>query len=115
MRLNIEANVRFRIVGLQTPIFASQWQIHSKTSQKIVTDTFVHLKNEPQLRRAEALQKSMLGLINHAPCNNLVCRASKWLEPFFPSLAVDNPYSHPMFWAPFTVIGEGGVVQNQVN
>ncbi len=42
----------------------------------------------PGIARAEALRRSMLALMN---------------DP-------DNPhYAHPMFWAPFVVVGEGGV------
>ncbi len=42
----------------------------------------------PGIARAEALKRSMLALMN---------------DP-------DNPhFAHPMFWAPFVVVGEGGV------
>ena len=41
----------------------------------------------PNIGRAEALRRSMLALIEDR----------------------DHPhYAHPMFWAPFVVVGEGG-------
>ena len=43
--------------------------------------------NDNQIGRAEALKRSMVSLIN---------------SPSTPH------YAHPMFWAPFTVVGEGG-------
>ena len=42
----------------------------------------------PEIGRAEALRRSMLALMG---------------DP-------DNPhFAHPLFWAPFVVVGEGGV------
>ena len=45
------------------------------------------LAQAARLTRAEALQRSLLALMNDPD------------RPF---------YAHPMFWAPFTVVGEGG-------
>ncbi len=44
--------------------------------------------DHPDIARAEALRRSMLALMD---------------DP-------DNPhFAHPLFWAPFVVVGEGGV------
>ena len=46
------------------------------------------LEKEPLIGRAEALRRSMLALLD---------------DPGAP-----REYTHPMFWAPFVLVGEGG-------
>lgn len=48
---------------------------------------FAEAAADPVIGRAEALRRSILAMIN----------------------AEDAPqYAHPLFWAPFAVVGEGG-------
>ena len=55
----------------------------------LTTGTFAALAADPELGRAEALQKSMLALIEDTETDY---------------------FAHPFFWAPFVVVGEGGRV-----
>ncbi len=54
----------------------------------LTTRMFAEAAAHPEIGRAEALRRSMLALMD---------------DP-------ENPhFAHPMFWAPFVVVGEGGV------
>ena len=59
----------------------------SDAAVKLTTGMFRHRANNPTSGRADALRYSMLALMNDE----------------------ENPhYAHPLFWAPFVVVGEGG-------
>ena len=69
-------------------LLVSHWPVASDAAVKLTTTMLVKAK-EPDVTRAEALQHSILTLMEDA----------------------DRPhYAHPMFWAPFTVVGEGGLL-----
>ncbi|MEE9356035.1 MAG: CHAT domain-containing protein [Methylococcaceae bacterium] len=74
-------------------LLVSHWNVESSATSQLMIGLFKQLANNPKIRRAEALQKSMLNLISDK----------------------ENPhYAHPLFWAPFVVVGEGGaIVTNQ--
>ncbi len=56
---------------------------YPKASAKAGTEAAQH----PEIGRAEALRRSMLALMDDT----------------------ENPrFAHPLFWAPFVVVGEGG-------
>ncbi len=66
----------------------SHWSVQSDAAVKLTTRMLTEAADHPENGRAEALQRSMLALMNDS----------------------DNPhFAHPMFWAPFVVVGEGGV------
>ena len=61
--------------------------MHSDAAADLTTGLFEVLEANPEMGRAEALQSSMMALASDD----------------------ENPqYSHPAFWAPFSLIGEGG-------
>jgi TPR repeat protein/CHAT domain-containing protein len=65
-------------------LLVSHWPVVSDAAVKLTTGM---LKVDPAVGRAEALRRSMMALMNDK----------------------ENPhYSHPLFWAPFVVVGEGG-------
>ena len=71
-------------------LLVSHWSVDSGAAAKLTTGLFEALKTNPEMGRSEALQASMM------------------------SLASDdrNPhYSHPAFWAPFSLIGEGAAIK----
>jgi len=68
-------------------LLVSHWPVESSASVALMSNMFNAIKNYPTIRRAEALRQSMMQL------------ASNELEPFS---------AHPLFWAPFVVVGEGG-------
>ncbi|WP_439817818.1 CHAT domain-containing tetratricopeptide repeat protein [Zavarzinia sp. CC-PAN008] len=64
-------------------LLVSHWAVASDTTVLITTGLFQRLQADPRLSRAEALRQSILAV-------------------------ADNPAtSHPLFWAPFVVVGEG--------
>ncbi len=76
-------------------LLASNWPVESRSAKALTTNLFRRQAENPNLSRAEALQQSMLELID---------------GPGF----VDEKggtiysYAHPLFWAPFSLIGDGG-------
>lgn len=68
-------------------LLVSHWMVASQATVKLTTRMLRELERHPRLGRAEAQRRAMLSLLN---------------DPEEPALA------HPMFWAPFVVVGEGG-------
>ncbi len=66
----------------------SHWPVASDAAAMLTTRMFAAMAEQPSEGRAKALQRAMLGLMDDAE------------KPY---------YAHPMFWAPFVVVGEGGV------
>jgi len=76
-------------------LLVSNWPVESASARKLTTELFRVHAAEPTLPRAQALRKSMLSLIDG------------------PGLVDDGgksvfSYAHPLFWAPFSLIGDGG-------
>jgi tetratricopeptide (TPR) repeat protein len=67
-------------------LLVSHWPVFSEAAVRLTTGAIAEAEASPDIGRAEALRRSMLALMNDAA----------------------NPhYAHPMFWAPFVVVGEG--------
>lgn len=66
-------------------VLVSHWSVESQSALRLVTGLFAIQAANPNLARAGALRHAMLQL-----------------------MAVPQ-YSHPMFWAPFVLVGEGVV------
>jgi CHAT domain-containing protein len=75
----------FFYAGART-LLVSHWAVNSDATVKLVTRTFEELKADPQIGRAEALRRSMVALVEGGV-----------------------RHAHPADWAPFIVVGEGGV------
>ena len=69
-------------------LLVSHWEVKSLAAVNLITDTFTQLSANPTITRAEALRRSEMSLLD----------------------ATDVPprYAHPMYWAPFSYIGDGG-------
>lgn len=76
----------FFYAGSRT-LLVSHWPVVSDATVKLTTGTFAALAQTPGLPRAVALQRAIVALQDDKS------------EPYF---------AHPMFWAPFIVVGEGG-------
>ncbi|MCZ6745339.1 MAG: CHAT domain-containing protein, partial [Alphaproteobacteria bacterium] len=68
-------------------LLVSHWPVASDAAVKLTTGAFAELAKPAGIGRAEAMRRSMLALMADEE------------RPF---------YAHPMFWAPFIVVGEGG-------
>jgi CHAT domain-containing protein len=76
-------------------LLVTNWSVHSQSARELTTDLFRRQSADPKLSRAEALRQAMLALLDGKGFTN------------------DNgdtlfAYSHPLFWAPYTIIGDGG-------
>jgi CHAT domain-containing protein len=76
-------------------ILVTNWSVHSQSARELVTDIFRRQAADPKLARAEALRLAMLGVMD----------GPGYLDdkgkPLF-------TYAHPLFWAPYSIIGDGG-------
>jgi len=76
-------------------VLVSNWPVNSKATTELMTSLFREQKEDPSLTRAEALQKAEMDLMDGP---GLVDSEGRTLYS----------YAHPIFWAPFVVVGEGG-------
>ena len=76
-------------------LLVTNWSVHSASARELITDLFRRQRADPALTRGEALCEAMMALLDG-------------------SGAVDGSgrtvysYAHPLFWAPYSVIGDGG-------
>lgn len=70
-------------------LLVSNWPVETTSAQMLTTDLFRRQAEKPTLGRSQALREAMLALID--------------------TMAPEGySYAHPIFWAPFSVIGDGG-------
>jgi CHAT domain-containing protein len=79
-------------------LLVSMWPVETTSARKLTTGLFRHQKEDPKLSRARALRKSMLKLID-----------GPGLKDDATGKIVAS-YAHPLFWAPFVIVGDGGGV-----
>jgi CHAT domain-containing protein len=65
-------------------VMATHWPVESNATVRLTTLTFENYAKEPLLGKATALQKAQLTLLD------------------------DSKTAHPIFWAPFVLVGDGG-------
>ncbi len=75
-------------------LLLTNWSVHSASARDLVTDLFHRQSSDARLSRAEALRQAMVALLDG------------------PGYQEDGKslfsYSHPIFWAPYTLMGDGG-------
>jgi CHAT domain-containing protein len=68
-------------------LMVSHWWVASDATVLLTTGAIQEFSKDPKIGRAEAMRRAMLRLMNGRP----------------------NPdFAHPVFWAPFVIVGEGG-------
>jgi CHAT domain-containing protein len=77
-------------------LLVSNWPVETVSARTLTTDLFRRQAENPKLGRSEALRQAELALIDGP---GYVDPATK--QPVF-------SYAHPIFWAPFAVVGDGG-------
>ena len=77
-------------------LLVTNWSVHSQSARQLVTDLFRRQAQDPKIGRSEALRQAMLSLMDGPGYLN-----SEGKTEF--------AYAHPLFWAPYTIIGDGGV------
>jgi CHAT domain-containing protein len=75
-------------------LLVSNWPVETASTTALTTTLFQLQVDDPSLSRAESLRQAMLTLIDG---NGRVIDGE-----------TQYSYAHPLFWAPFTIIGEGG-------
>jgi CHAT domain-containing protein len=73
----------------------TNWSVHSASARALVTDLFRRQAIDSKLSRGEALRQAMMALIDGPGYQD---EHGKTLFS----------YAHPLFWAPYTIIGDGG-------
>jgi CHAT domain-containing protein len=76
-------------------LLVTNWSVHSASARELVSDLFRRQAKDPGISRAEALRQAMVALINGGGFQD---EAGRTLFS----------YAHPLFWAPYTIIGDGG-------
>jgi CHAT domain-containing protein len=71
------------------------WSVYSAPSRELVTDLFRRQAANPSLSRAEALRQAMVSPMDGPGYSEADGKAI-------------FSYAHPVFWAPYTIIGDGG-------
>ncbi len=77
-------------------LLVSNWPVHSQLAKDLTTDLFRRQAVDASLTGAEALQKAMRAMIDEGAFTDPTTG-----EALF-------AYAHPIFWAPFTLVGDGG-------
>ncbi len=77
-------------------LLVSNWPVQSASAKALTTELFARQAADAGLSRAEALRQTMVDMIDGGV---YVDEASG--KTVF-------SYAHPIFWAPFTLIGDGG-------
>lgn len=75
-------------------LLVTNWSVHSASARELVTDLFTRQSANPKLARGEALRQAMMALADEGSFKS----GGKALFS----------YAHPLFWAPYTIIGDGG-------
>lgn len=76
-------------------LLVTNWSVHSQSARELVTDLFKRQADDPKITRGEALRQAMMAL---ADGPGYVGSDSK----------TEFAYAHPLFWAPYSIIGDGG-------
>jgi CHAT domain-containing protein len=75
-------------------VLVTNWSVHSASARELMTQLFRRQAADSQLSRAEALRHAMMALAD---------------GPGFTSAQGETlfSYAHPLFWAPYSIIGDG--------
>jgi CHAT domain-containing protein/tetratricopeptide (TPR) repeat protein len=84
-------------------LLVSNWPVETTSARELTTDLFARQARDPALQRAQALRQAMTGLIDGPGAIDPASRATVFA------------YSHPIFWAPFSLVGDGGGTQRQTS
>ncbi|MBV8701178.1 MAG: CHAT domain-containing protein, partial [Bradyrhizobium sp.] len=75
-------------------LLVTNWSVHSQSARQLVTDLFKRQAENTKLGRSEALRQAMMALVDGPGYLNADGKT-------------EFSYAHPLFWAPYTIIGDG--------
>lgn len=76
-------------------LLVTNWSVHSQSARELVTDLFTRQAADRQLARGEALRQAMMAMVDGPGYTDAAGKS-------------EFAYAHPLFWAPYTIIGDGG-------
>jgi CHAT domain-containing protein len=76
-------------------LLVSNWPVETKSAKLLTTGIFERQAKDASLKRSEALRQAMLALMETGVAHDSSGK------PVY-------SYAHPIFWAPFTLVGDGG-------
>jgi CHAT domain-containing protein len=76
-------------------LLVTNWSVHSQSARELVTDLFKRQADDLRLPRSEALRQAMMAMVDGPGYLNAEGKT-------------EFTYAHPLFWAPYTIIGDGG-------
>jgi CHAT domain-containing protein len=76
-------------------LLVSLWPVETTSARHLTTGIFARQQANPRLARAQALREAILALMDSPGLT----------DPSTGNVAAS--YAHPMFWAPFILVGEG--------
>jgi CHAT domain-containing protein len=76
-------------------LLVSNWPVETTSARAITTGLFQRQADQPQLSRAEALRETLLALIDGPGYVDARTKQAVF------------SYAHPLFWAPFSLVGDG--------
>jgi CHAT domain-containing protein len=76
-------------------LLVTNWSVHSASARVLTSDLFRRVREDPRLPRSEALRLSMMSMVDGPGSVD-------------PQGRTIFTYAHPLFWAPFSVIGDSG-------
>jgi CHAT domain-containing protein len=77
-------------------LLVTMWPVETTSARKLVTGIFQKQQEDKTLSRAQALRQSILNIIDEANLKNET------------SGKIIASYAHPLFWAPFIIVGDPG-------
>jgi CHAT domain-containing protein len=75
-------------------LLVTNWSVHSQSAKDLITDLFKRQAEDPKITRGEALRQAMMTLVDGKGYLDAAGNA-------------EFTYAHPLFWAPYTIIGDG--------
>jgi CHAT domain-containing protein len=76
-------------------LLVTNWSVHSQSARELMTDLFKRQADDPKLARGEAQRQAMMALADGPGYLNADGKT-------------EFAYAHPLFWAPYSIIGDGG-------
>jgi CHAT domain-containing protein/tetratricopeptide (TPR) repeat protein len=76
-------------------LLVTNWSVHSQSARELVTDLFKRQAEHSKLPRGEAMRQAMMALVDGP---GYIGADGK----------TEFAYAHPLFWAPYSIIGDGG-------
>ena len=76
-------------------LLVTNWSVHSQSARELVTDLFRRQAADKQLSRGEALRQAVMAMVDGPGYTDALGKT-------------EFAYAHPLFWAPYTIIGDGG-------